>query len=112
MRCCAARTQEPVHPRTGARRAGAGRSSPRRSLPLPKGAAPWACWPPRAGWDRDPDQTVPPETVPPEKESRVFDNLKNLKDKAEELAEAHGDTISDGLEKAGDIVDDKTDGKY
>jgi hypothetical protein len=33
--------------------------------------------------------------VPPEKESRVFDNLKNLKDKAEELAEAHGDTISD-----------------
>jgi hypothetical protein len=50
--------------------------------------------------------------VPPEKESRVFDNLKNLKDKAEELAEAHGDTISDGLEKAGDIVDDKTDGKY
>jgi hypothetical protein len=42
----------------------------------------------------------------------VFDNLKNLKDKAEELAEAHGDTISDGLEKAGDIVDDKTDGKY
>jgi hypothetical protein len=50
--------------------------------------------------------------VPPEKGSRVFDNLKNLKDKAEELAEAHGDTISDGLEKAGDIVDDKTDGKY
>ncbi|QIY74711.1 antitoxin [Streptomyces sp. RLB1-33] len=42
----------------------------------------------------------------------MFDNLKNLKDKAEELAEAHGDTISDGLEKAGDIVDDKTDGKY
>ncbi|MFF7881220.1 antitoxin [Streptomyces sp. NPDC007896] len=42
----------------------------------------------------------------------MFDHLKNLKDKAEELAEAHGDTISDGLEKAGDIVDDKTDGKY
>ncbi|MFF2127302.1 antitoxin [Streptomyces olivochromogenes] len=42
----------------------------------------------------------------------MFDNLKNLKDKAEEVAEAHGDTISDGLEKAGDIVDDKTDGKY
>ncbi|MFC9627830.1 antitoxin [Streptomyces mirabilis] len=42
----------------------------------------------------------------------MFDNLKNLKDKAEELAEAHGDTISDGLEKAGDIVDDKTDGTY
>ncbi|MEU2734228.1 antitoxin [Streptomyces sp. NPDC007095] len=41
----------------------------------------------------------------------MFDNLKNLKDKAEELAEAHGDTISDGLEMAGD-VDDKTDGKY
>jgi hypothetical protein len=42
----------------------------------------------------------------------VFDNLKNLKDKAEELAEAHPDKVSEGLQKAGDLVDDKTDGKY
>lgn len=45
----------------------------------------------------------------------MFDNLKdlkNLKDKAEGLAGDHSDKISDGLEKAGDLVDDKTDGKY
>ncbi|GAA1165896.1 hypothetical protein GCM10009654_23510 [Streptomyces hebeiensis] len=42
----------------------------------------------------------------------MFDALKNLKDKAEDLAEAHGDKISDGLEKAGDFLDDRTDGKH
>ncbi|MET9210119.1 MULTISPECIES: antitoxin [Streptomyces] len=42
----------------------------------------------------------------------MFDALKGLKDKAETLAEAHGDKISDGLEKAGDFIDSKTDGKH
>ncbi|MER5884008.1 antitoxin [Streptomyces sp. NPDC001941] len=42
----------------------------------------------------------------------MFDALKNLKQKAEELAETHGDKISGGLEKVGDLVDDKTGGKY
>lgn len=45
----------------------------------------------------------------------MFDNLpdlEKLKDKAEEIAEEHGDRISDGLEKAGDLVDEKTDGKH
>ena len=42
----------------------------------------------------------------------MFDALKNLKVKAEDLAEAHGEKISDGLEKAGDFIDDKTDGKH
>lgn len=42
----------------------------------------------------------------------MFESLKNLKDKVEDLAEAHGDKISDGLEKVGDFIDDKTDGKH
>ncbi|ADP82711.1 antitoxin [Pseudofrankia inefficax] len=45
----------------------------------------------------------------------MFDNLKNLgdlKDKAEDLAGDHADAIKGGLEKAGDLVDDKTGGKY
>ncbi|MFJ5301631.1 antitoxin [Streptomyces sp. NPDC088350] len=45
----------------------------------------------------------------------MFDNLRDLgklKDKAEEIAEEHGDKISDGLEKAGDLVDEKTGGKH
>jgi hypothetical protein len=45
----------------------------------------------------------------------VFDNLRDLeklKDKAEEIAEDHGDKIADGLEKAGDLLDEKTDGKH
>ncbi|MFB7508904.1 antitoxin [Streptomyces broussonetiae] len=42
----------------------------------------------------------------------MFDALKNLKDKAEDVAEAHGDAIADGLEKAGDFVDDRTGGKH
>nr|WP_020572340.1 antitoxin [Parafrankia discariae] len=43
---------------------------------------------------------------------RMFDRLKDLKDKAEDLAEEHDDKIVDGLEKAGDIADDRTGGKY
>ncbi|GAA2331848.1 antitoxin [Streptomyces kunmingensis] len=42
----------------------------------------------------------------------MFDALKNLKDKAEDLAEEHGDKISGGLEKVGNFIDDKTDGKH
>ncbi|MGW3210214.1 antitoxin [Streptomyces sp. NPDC001135] len=42
----------------------------------------------------------------------MFDALKNLKDKAEDIAEAHGDKIAEGLEKAGDLIDDKTGGKH
>ncbi|MFF7356063.1 MULTISPECIES: antitoxin [Streptomyces] len=42
----------------------------------------------------------------------MFDALKNLKDEAEDIAEAHGDKIADGLEKAGDLIDDKTEGKH
>lgn len=42
----------------------------------------------------------------------MFDALKNLKEKAEEIAEAHGDKISDGLEKAGDFIDGRTGGKH
>ncbi|MFI1951213.1 antitoxin [Streptomyces xinghaiensis] len=42
----------------------------------------------------------------------MFDNLKDLRDKAEDLAETHGETIAQGLEKAGDFIDEKTDGKY
>lgn len=48
----------------------------------------------------------------------MFDNLKNLgdlgdlKEKAEGIAEEHGDKIVDGLDKAGDALDDRTDGKY
>lgn len=38
-----------------------------------------------------------------------FDDLKN---KAKGLVDKQGDKISDGLEKVGDIVDDKTDGKH
>ncbi|MFB7529241.1 antitoxin [Streptomyces sp. NPDC056178] len=42
----------------------------------------------------------------------MFDALKNLKDKAEDLAESHSDKISEGLEKVGDFIDDKTDGRH
>ena len=45
----------------------------------------------------------------------MFDNLGDLgklKDKAEEIAEEHGEAISDGLEKAGELVDEKTGGKH
>ncbi|MET9086705.1 antitoxin [Streptomyces sp. NPDC090075] len=41
-----------------------------------------------------------------------MDGLKNLADKAKDLAEEHGDVIETGLEKAGDLADERTDGKY
>ncbi|MCQ9164049.1 MULTISPECIES: antitoxin [unclassified Arthrobacter] len=39
----------------------------------------------------------------------VFDNIKG---KAEELIGSHGDQVKDGIEKAGDFVDEKTDGRF
>ncbi|MFJ9892132.1 antitoxin [Streptomyces sp. NPDC091280] len=45
----------------------------------------------------------------------MFDSLGDLgklKDKAEEIAGEHGEAISDGLEKAGDLIDEKTDGRH
>jgi len=44
-----------------------------------------------------------------------MDKAKGLlkhKDKAESLAAEHGDKIVDGADKATDVVDDKTGGKY
>lgn len=42
----------------------------------------------------------------------MLDGLKNLKEKAAEIAGNHGEAISGGLEKVGDLIDGKTDGKY
>ncbi|MFJ2510888.1 antitoxin [Streptomyces griseoviridis] len=42
----------------------------------------------------------------------MLEHLKNLKDKIEDIAEDHGDKISDGLEKVGDFIDGKTEGKH
>ena len=46
----------------------------------------------------------------------MFDNLKGkadqLKEKASGLVDQHGDNIDQGLDKAGEIVDQKTGGKY
>jgi hypothetical protein len=39
----------------------------------------------------------------------VFDNMK---DKATDAVDDHGDQVSGGLDKAGDALDDKTGGKY
>lgn len=36
----------------------------------------------------------------------------NLKDKAEDLAAEHGDKIDQGLDKLGDLIDDKTRGEH
>ncbi|MEU2420245.1 antitoxin [Streptomyces sp. NPDC007851] len=45
-----------------------------------------------------------------------LDGLKDLagkaKDKAEDIARQHGDVLDSGLEKAGDLVDERTEGKY
>ncbi|MEU3632247.1 antitoxin [Streptomyces fradiae] len=38
--------------------------------------------------------------------------LKDLGDKAEDLAATHGEAIAQGLQKAGDLVDARTDGRY
>ncbi|AXG81257.1 antitoxin [Streptomyces paludis] len=42
----------------------------------------------------------------------MFDRLKDLKDKATDLASEHGEVIGQGLEKVASVIDDKTDGKY
>ncbi|MFI9323068.1 antitoxin [Kitasatospora aureofaciens] len=42
----------------------------------------------------------------------MFESLKNLADKATDLAREHGDVLGQGLEKVGDVIDDRTDGKY
>ena len=39
----------------------------------------------------------------------MFDNLK---DKAEDLVDSQGEKVGEGLDRAGDFVDDKTGGKY
>ena len=39
----------------------------------------------------------------------MFDKFK---DKAEDLAAEHGDTIEDAVDKVADIADEKTGGKY
>ena len=39
----------------------------------------------------------------------MFDNIK---DKAESLVDSQGDKIGEGLDKVGDLVDEKTGGKY
>lgn len=39
-------------------------------------------------------------------------NIKKLRKQAEDIAEDHGDKIADGVDKATDMIDDKTGGKY
>lgn len=38
--------------------------------------------------------------------------LDDMKDKAKDLASEHSDQVDEGLEKAGDFVDEKTGGKH
>ncbi|MEW2014776.1 MULTISPECIES: antitoxin [unclassified Rhodococcus (in: high G+C Gram-positive bacteria)] len=40
------------------------------------------------------------------------DNLKGMVDKGKDLAAENSDKIDDVVEKAGDFIDSKTDGKY
>ncbi|MGZ0153480.1 antitoxin [Kribbella sp. WER1] len=46
----------------------------------------------------------------------VFDNIKDaaegLKEKAADLIDGHEDKVGEGLDKAGEFVDEKTGGKY
>ncbi|MEV7598339.1 antitoxin [Kitasatospora sp. NPDC089797] len=42
----------------------------------------------------------------------MFESLKNLADKATDLAREHSGVLGQGLEKVGDAIDDRTDGKY
>lgn len=39
----------------------------------------------------------------------LFDEIK---DKASELIQGHGDQVDDAIDKAGDVVDEKTGGQY
>ncbi|MPZ51666.1 MAG: antitoxin [Acidimicrobiia bacterium] len=43
---------------------------------------------------------------------KAKDALSGAKDKVDDLADEHGDKMKDGIEKAGDFVDEKTGGKY
>ena len=40
------------------------------------------------------------------------DNLKGMVDKGKDLAAENSDKIDDVVDKAGDFIDSKTDGKY
>lgn len=42
----------------------------------------------------------------------MMDKLNEAKDKAQDLVESQGDTIADGVDKATDLIDDKTGGKF
>ncbi|MFF2557870.1 antitoxin [Nocardia sp. NPDC058058] len=42
----------------------------------------------------------------------LFDNLKDAAGKAAELASAHADKLDPLVDKVGDVVDDRTEGKY
>jgi hypothetical protein len=48
-------------------------------------------------------------TVERLKQMGMFDNIK---DNAQDLVDSQGDKVGEGLDKAGDFVDDKTGGKY
>jgi hypothetical protein len=39
-------------------------------------------------------------------------DLGDLAGKAKDLVEEHADQVDDGIDKAADLIDDKTDGKY
>ncbi len=39
----------------------------------------------------------------------MFDNMK---DKASDLVDEHGEQVGEGVDKAGDFVDEKTGGQY
>jgi len=42
----------------------------------------------------------------------LFDRFKRAKDKAGDLVDEHRDKIESGIDKAADVADDKTKGKY
>ncbi|MRH87191.1 antitoxin [Nocardia sp. SYP-A9097] len=42
----------------------------------------------------------------------LFDNLKDAAGKAAELASEHADKLDPLVDKVGDLVDDRTEGKY
>jgi hypothetical protein len=42
----------------------------------------------------------------------LLDKFKKHTDKAKDLMESQGDKIAEGVDKATDVVDDKTGGKY
>lgn len=42
----------------------------------------------------------------------MMDKLNEAKDKAMDVVETQGDKIADGVDKATDMIDDKTGGKF